>query len=752
MKLNKIKYLSILTITLSLLSSCYYSEADRWSYSREDMSNFLNLSAKLDVNDDNSASFNLDSNITLFNQVLTKDDIIVFDIAKAQEKMNEDNKDYADYDVLSAASLNVTSINTLAELDGFDVNFETQSTSTYGMLIHHSVSASDQYIMVSKYTESTPHFDNDPQSEFEEKYATSGMSWVDGGQFVYQMIANIGGLIVGVATENPAAIANGIFAILGSLTESFCAKGTTIQDVMDQLKETDRKIDELSEKIDRNTQQLADEIVRAEAMVDQTNLNTLNLAINDFATNSLSKINTFNRNLTDEVGFYYRDYVKTNQTINLILTQNEDGEWESTPLGNMPDTPLYTFSLTINEFTNAVKFLKEHNNIVTTGFMDAFEEDIDIAIANKTDLPNKIEYDVLRGFITSMIYEEFAKEYFSNNKDKAQEYRNLMIDYVERIAGLNLKTSVLQTYFNRLKCMYNFASEIKAPLRTMCANILLVMDMNTARASQACLFAEMDDSELQTKFKSTRETVQNFYKSLKETPDTYSFTSSVALTGGFYEAKYDVYYTNPGNHCNLNVNFKFYKEVLNGYYINDIEDDLSKHLSLSATQHSRIVTRWNLLRATGSADLESDYIHYLENVGIISKECMDAADFLMYCHIALRSCYRILTSDRTERDLTLSDTSKWMYCVGQGNPDGDYFTVGNGYGYREKHDEYSWYGRVFEAAFVDASSGGYLGQQDIATWARYAESHWYWIDDEYWAFKTFENTNFFFSVYAVSEE
>ncbi len=751
MKINNIKCLSLLAISLSLLSSCSGSDADKWSYTRDDMSNFLNISANVDILDNKSASFSLDSNATLFNQELSKNDVIVFDINKVQEKMEAENKNYADYYVLKSASLNLNSVKTLDDLDGFDVNFQIEEASNYGMLINKNVTYSNEYLMVSKYSESTPHFDNDPQSEFEEKYATSSFSWEDGGKFTYQMISNIGNLIVGVATENPSAIAGGIFGILGTLSESFSSRGATIQDVMDQLKETDRKIDELSEKIDRNTQQLADEIVRAEAMVDQANLNTLNLAINDFATNSLSKINSFNRTLSDEVGFYYKDYVQTSRTIDLILTKNDDGEYVSTPLGDFDDDPHYNFSITISEFTNAVKFLKEHNNIVTVGFMDAMEQDIDVAIAKKTDLPSGIEYDVLRGFITSMIFEKFAKDYFSTHKDKAQEYRELMIDYVERIAGMNLKTSLLQTYYNRLQYMYNFASEIKAPFRTMVANLLAVMDMNTARASEACMFAEIDSSDLATKFKSTRESTQNFYKSLKETPDTYSFTSMATLKGGFYEAKYDVSYSNPGNHCNLNVNFKFNKLVMSGINIATIEDDISKHSSISATQHSRIVTRWNLLRMAGVTDLEPDYINYLKNSGLLDKEDVEAADFLIYLNIAYESCYRIITSDRTERELTLSDTSKWMYCVAQGNPDGEYFTVGNGYGYREKHDAYSWYGKTFEASFVDAASGASVGRQDIATWARYAESHWYWSNDEYWAFKTLEHTNYFFSIDVVTE-
>ena len=715
------------------------------------MSNFVDLKALLKNNDNNTATYSLTSNAPLFNKELSKDYVIAFDIDAVKDNLSKSKLDYADYSILKASSLYIDNINNTKELDGFDVTFKASSSKNYGLLIHPSITECNEYLMISKYEEDSS-FDKDPQEEFEENYITSPVSWEDGGKFTYQIISNIGSLIVGVATDNPASIASGIFGILGTISESFLSKGASIEDVMNQLKEMDRKIDELSAKIDRNTQQLADEIVRAEAMVDQANLNTLNLAINDFAINSIGKINTFNRNLADEVGFYYRDYVKTSQTVKLVLTKNDKGEWESTPLGELGDAPSYNFSLTIDEFINAKEHLAKHSNIVEEGFMDELDKDIDTAISKKSDLPDGIDTEILRKFITSMIYEQFAKSYFSSHKDKAQEYRNLMIEYAERVSGMNGKIAILNSYLSRVQYMYNFASEIKANIRTICANLLSILDMNTARASEASLFAEYSSSELETKYKSTRETLQKFYENVKTMPDSYSFTTMAELTVGFFDCRYDLSYSNPGNHCTLNVDFTFNKLEMSGINVNVTKDKLSNHASISPIQHSRIATRWNLLRSTGSTDIESDYITYLANSGVLSKASVDAAHYLISLHQSLEIGYRIITSDRTERELNSGDTNLYMYCVGQGNPDGDYFIFEKSYGYRVLHDASCWYGRCLEGVFIDAASGTNLGTQRTATWARYAESHWYWSNDEYWAFKTFDNANYFFSIDVVTSE
>ncbi len=745
MKKN-VSLLLVLSLPLMILSSCANSTDSKWNYSRSDMSNFVSMEAALIDNGDSTSSFNLDLGVSFLKESLDKDDLIVYDRSKAAKVMEEKKKDYADYSVLKEASLDVSKIETPEEKDGFKVTFSSSDTADYGMLIHSSVISSDEYMMVSKY-ESEAVLYSDPQTEFEERYAKDKWSWNTGAKFAYQILSNIGMIFVGAAADSPTAIFSAVYSILGTLGDTFFGGGgTTIQDVMNQLKETDRKIDELSARLEKNTQQLASEIVRAETLVDQANLNTLDLAVNDFATNCLAPINNFNRNLADELGSFYRSFVKSSETINLLLSQGDDGKWRSASLMDLDDATTYNFSLTIADFVNAKAHLAEHSDIVVSGFMSELEKDIDSAVEAKSDLPEGIDKADLRGFIVSMIYDTFMKQYFSSSEDKAREYRNLIIELSERLLGASGKISILNTYLSRLQYMYNFASEIKSPIRSLTVNLLETLDMNAARACEACLFAKTNSEELEKDYKSAREAIQNLYKSVSELSDSYSFTTSAKLSGGFYTSEYDPSYSNPGNKCVLNVTFSADKVEMSNGSVKMTKDDMSKHSGISPTQHARIVARWNLLRASGAVDSKLDYAHYLSSVGVIPEASLDASSTLISLKKASSSSYRILTDDRNERELNSSDSSTILTCVAKGNPDGDYFELWKDYSYSRTHTSSYWYGKTYEGSFVDASSGVSLGTQKISTWARYAEDHWYWTDDEYWAFTSPSEGSYFFLV------
>ncbi len=731
-------------MSLSFLGSCSDSQAKKWAYSKEDMSSFMSLDANYTQNENDTSTFSADTDIEIFSDQIDPDDVIVFDVDKVASELEKQKKDYADYSVLKAASVPVSDINNLDDKDGFDITFsKNESGSNYAMLLHSSVTAANEYVLVNKYEEKKNE-GKTPQQLFEEKYVESNFSWEDGGKFTFQLISNIGMILAGCFSDNPAAAISGVFGILSSFGENF-SSDVKLKDVMDQLKETDKKIDDLSNKIDKNTQLLSDEIVRTEALVDQTNLNLLNVSINDFANNSIAKINTFNRNLSDQLNNYYRDYVKKNETINLVLSKNKNGEYESLPLSEITSTASYNFTLNLTDFSNAKKHLESNQNIVEKGFIDELYKDIDAAIASKTDLPEGIDKENLRGFVSNRIYDEFMKDYFSKNVEKAQEYRNLLIDYAQRISGLSGRVSMLSTYLSRLEYMYNFAAEAKDSMLSVCTNLLKNLDMNTAKASQACLYAGITSKELEENYKTTRTNLQKFYKDVTALKDSYSFILSSPLDGGFYKGNYDVSFKNPGNKCTLQVSYDCEKIQLNGTNVSREKEDMSKHNPLSAMQHSRIVTRWDLLKKSGSISNGFNYLQYLSSNGVIDKKYIQAAEYLVSLKQTDSNCYRIITNDSGERDLGNGDSNMKFTCTAKGNPGGDYFSLNKEFGYRNSHNASSWYGKTFEAAFVDVVNGTSLGRQKVASWSRYSESHWYWTDDEHWAFVNNEN-NYFFSI------
>ena len=334
MKKNKIMYLFVSSLAITLtasLSSCANGEAKKWAYTKDEMSDFLSMEAIQKDNNDNTITFSADTDVEIFDETIDPDDVIVFNKDKVKEELEKSNKNYADYSVLKKASVDVVDIKNLDDKDGFHITFKNEdNSSNYGMLLFSSVSTIDKFTMVSKFEEKKNDGNKDPQAEFEEKYVSSQGSWEDGGKYTVSIISNIAVSLAGAFSGNPAAFVTGIFGIFSTIVEGCSDKEATIQDVMNQLKETDKKIDELSNKIDKNTQLLQEEIVRTNANVDQANLNVLNLAINDFANNAISPINKFNRNLSDDLKDYYKDFISKEETIKLALRDTKNG-YESIP-------------------------------------------------------------------------------------------------------------------------------------------------------------------------------------------------------------------------------------------------------------------------------------------------------------------------------------------------------------------------------------------------------------------------------------
>ncbi len=757
MKKNKTTALLIALLTLSCsesLTSCSNKESEKWAYTKDDMTRFISMSAIQKDNQDKTITFSADTDVPIFDEKIDLDDVIAFDVNHVKKELESSGKDYADYSVLKKAAVDVVNVENLDDQDGFHITFkgESSSSSEYAMLLHSSVSTSDNYVMVNQFTDKNENGNKDPQAEFEEKYVTKHCTWEDGGKFMFQVVTNVAVMIAGAASDNPAAFMSGLFGIVSSIGENCSDKDATIKGVMDLLKETDRKVEELSNKIDRNTQLLQDEIVRVNANVDQANLNTLNLAINDFANNALSPITTFNRNLADAMGEYYKDFITKPEKIKLVLSKS-GSTYGSTPLCELNDSSVYNFEITLNDFSNAKKFLSSNGNIVKNGFVAELSKDIDSALATATNIPEGLTKESLNDFIRSRIIENFTKEYFSKNKEKAQTYRNLMIEYAERVSGLKGKVSYLTTYLSRLQFMYNFQGEIKNEIRAFCTNLLKTLDMNTALATQACFYAGYDYDELSTVYKSTREKIQNFYETNAKEEDSYSFIAQSALTGGFYQSKYNTSFSNLGNECSLKVTFQTQKvEMKNGAIVRT-DEEISKHSGISESNHLRISTRWNLLRKTGSIqDVNDDYIHYLSSNSVISSNAIEACEFLCSAKQADQSSYRILTSSRNERDLNGSDSSLKMKCVGRGNPNGDYFKLDQDYNYRSSQESSCWSGKTFEGSFLSALSGSSLGTEKIASYAKYAESHWYWKNDEHWSFINDEKNNYYFIIESVQKK
>lgn len=734
-------------IGVPVLASCGTKTDKAWYYTKADMSSFTNYEGDVTALDGSKAvEFKVRSGDPIFDKDVTKSNIKAFDMKAALQDLANAKVNYLDYETISKHEVKVKELKVDEDKQGFNVLIDSEPSKQYAVLINKDVTYNSNYhAMCIPHTEISQIISPNPQVDFEENYISGQFTWEDGGKFIVDVLSNIGNICAGIGFDSPTSAVAGVFGLLQTIGNQFCASGPTIKDVMNKLNEMDKKLDAIDEKLDQNFNQLMDEEIRTQAAVDKSILQTMEGQITDFATDYIVPLENYQRDFADYIEQSYKSYVNNEEIVNMYLVKNADNEYRVALVCEEVPASQQLVTINISNWSNAQKYLADHSNTVGEGFLDEVNKDIDTAVSTMT-LPTGLTKEDARTFAHGNIIDHFTKKYYQDNHQKALDLRNMFINYAKRISG-RLSVSIVNTYISRLQYMYNFASEIKVPSTDILANILGTLDRYAGITAQACAYAETSNTEVSDEYKKAREYVQTTYTAVKEMKDSYSFINSKIMKGGFYQAKYNTYYDNPGNHCSLHANLQF-KKVSGGYKYNYTDDKIENHAYISATEHRKIATRWTLMRQIGLDD-SSAYIYYLCNAGAIDYDSINTYNALVdRCWIS-NDAYRILTG-YTVRDMNDSDRSQGMSCSAQGNPGGDYYTVGNRYNFRQGNDSGSWYGSAIETTYIDAASGSISPEKMVAAWARYAESHWYWRNDEYWAFVDNPAGNYFFALEAVA--
>lgn len=144
-------------------------------------------------------------------------------------------------------------------------------------------------------------------------------------------------------------------------------------------------------------------------------------------------------------------------------------------------------------------------------------------------------------------------------------------------------------------------------------------------------------------------------------------------------------------------------------------------------------------------DVKNDYISYLS---ANSESAKQAKEMYVDMHAGKwvgTDGNRLLTSFDGLKELDGKEDLNFK-CVAKGNPDGYYFSLNSYYKYKQSRGEDYWHGAKATGIFVDANS---LNRQKniISAYAMYDEHHSYWIDDEFYAFQSNCNGDYFFVTY-----
>jgi len=750
--MKKVKRFTIALSALSMvvgLVGCGNNnpEKNKWSLDKEDIENLIVLNPYVEESN-GTTSVSVDMSEPIFSKAVDKDGIIIFNPSNYNLKEYDDYSTAFNYNYMSQNSVSFDSVVCDDDLSALKFTSTAKLPEYFAALVHKDYTASGAYICVTNIDESknlsdepvTP--DEASQEEFEKKYASQQMKWDEGqgAKFVVDILCNIGGIIGGLTFDSPATCVVSFFNILNSIAGNFIATGPTTADIMNKLVEMDKKLDQILSTLEANQKKLEDEAVRTQAAVDKVQLEQYNQAIRDFKRDYLDKIYDFNSIYAVTVNEQFKNIVKgSGISVDVYLYQNDNKEWCARILsenGLHAGDKKVTFSM--SDFTNARNQLASNGNIIKQGFMDALYKDIDLAI-NTKELPEGLKKENFRYFAAANITETINKNYFSANKTQAKEFYNLMLHTCEQYLG-GESPSILATYFNRFKMIYNFMGELKKPMTSFIAKHLYNLDMNVAKATTYMAYAEQDDSELAAKFKVARKNMNTFYDDVNKLEDAYSNILGYKLKTGLYNLHYEQWWATKGNHPKWDGKLiQRYYEYVNGK-LNIYDTNIFQINSIASIDHTRIQYRRQLMcEVTGTEAIP--YIDYLAKYKVVEQKVLDARKHILSLNWA-PSIDKIATGFK-ERDMSNNDSNISLKCTEKSNGKSYYFNENQWYNYKGSRNSNDWSGKILESDMYDYKTMAPISSKMVCARARYSEGHWYWRNDEDWLFTTYDGVYVF---------
>lgn len=742
----KTKNLSILlaaAIFVPTLAGCKDSPM-RWNYNKNEVANFKELVGTTGY-DGANRTIAYTGNEYYFDKELTKDDVKVYNYTKMANDVQDgviSMKDgYIPYKTLCNYTVDVIDVE--SSYASFKVTYEDEGAYLYRALIHKDTNVKNVYLDVEG-REATIGTHSDVDESFAEDYITAHADWEDIKPII-NLIGGIFQIIVGAKSGTSVAVSGGIFTIITSLGDLFgWETDPTIGDVMNQLKEMDRKLDDIQSQINKNHEELMDMNLLIELGISQELLTTYENGISQFKADYAKPIDLKIKQFRYYTEDSFKALVKNEKNIDMYFAKNDLDQWEQQSVASTNHDGQTKLSVKIDEWKNAKAFLEKNDDIIADGFMDQVQMDIQEACKDVEPLEGMKKEDIALNALMH-ITDEMGQNRYANDKAEAIELASLAEQFAEEITTGN----IVKYYFERLKMIYNFVGESRERLLDVYAGLCRQLDLYCGQAAEALKFAKENATELGNAWLNARKTIAAAYQSVAGADKNYCYTTSCYLKADYYRVKYDLNYTNPGNHPVFHANIDFAKCEKKDDLVKYTPEVLSDLDVLEEANYKRIINKLNLLKKNGYVDAKMDLVTYLVKTDVISEETRYCYDFLLNRKYITEADNRF-ASVITQRNMTNSDNNVQMTCVAAGNPDGDYFEVGWRGKFRGAKTAECWKGVMLQTTFFDGNTGNVMSNNKLCAYATYAESHALWIDDEYWAFTDTVAGNYFYMMTKVA--
>ncbi len=728
-----------------------------WNINGSDYQNILKFENKVSQTN-GKFEFTIDNDFGPFKGKINEDDVILFSINNLKEIKG---KKYYTYEDFKNCEIKKETFVSSDIGRGFTITFDGNPNERYGTLTNKSATIDNLYAFsaMNESLNATRTFKQE-DGEWEDAYIESAAEYTDPtiGLNIEMYIANI---ILGGMTENPVSVANGIYGLLGTFFNAVKPAEPSIQDVLDKLDDMDKKLDEINAEIQKNQKELINEHVYEQAQIDKVLATLYQQDITAFVTDYIDPIDTIERKYSQYVETKLKEVVKAEpQKVGLHYKRNTRGKLIliSQCEADYDDSFTKIFIGKNFGWTNAKKYLEDHNDIVGEGFMDELQKDIANTV-HKNYVSNIYPQDELteeqyRKDYLSAILDEFEKqkhsgEYGSEAYNDASNMLDKCILLMKRISGVATGESILNSIINRVKYIYNFASETKAKVRKIIANIKLQMERFVDMTSIACRYAKINTKEMADQYKIAIETIQSYQKTNKSLPDNYSYILSNKVDSAFVWSKYNTQFRNRGESPEFKKEFLTEKiDSFNRFEgtMSRTKFDIKKTPIVDNAQSAKILTRYKMLLNAG-LESETNYLEYLTKYKGIDSKAYEIQKVMIKDGWISDDTSRIITEYEGIKDLTVADNVV-LTCIENGNSEGgNYFKIGNKYKYKCDYEDECWSGEKACGRFINAHTGAEETSHLISAYAKYSEKEWYWMDNEHWAFTNTPYGSFFYIMY-----
>ena len=501
----------------------------------------------------------------------------------------------------------------------------------------------------------------------------------------------------------------------------------TIQDVLDKLEDIENQLKSIDRKIDALKQQMLDSTTAIQLGVDKVLFNQYRSTWDAFYENYIEKIEDILRDYTTDVRTYYVEFVRNTTDVNLELKYFKSTDNKTIFSMENPDdlnhslegySYLSSKNVTINKsyFTEAADLTR-----VRQGYSDDFDGIFRKCLKNnlKNSYPDLSDEEFNNLFNDVYAHIAGLAQFKAINKETAKEMRNLFVNFATQLSGKATGTSKMVYYYKMLESLYNFQSEAEAEMKQFRVNMKQLLDKYAGYATIMAQFCSgIDKSEITKAYNDAYDYIKNNdnMRPVGKNQD-YCYTINSLVAANVVRCSFDKGYNNAGkNNCSFYYNYRTYNEET-GKTIDVVNNTkLLSDANLSII-HARAL---NILQYNGKSG-DISLFAYFESKGIITSN--------------MKSKYKgkeVITSYGGINDPSTSSFKVICTSIGVG----EYFTYGKTYSYKGYKESGSWSAKEASGTIYDLSQNK-SSDNHINRMARYDESHWYWVTDEHWAFEEY---------------